>query len=431
VNDFLKSIKQSEFGKNVITLTGGTAIAHTFPFFISPILTRLFTPEDFGVLTLFSSIFGMIVLIISGRYELAIVLPKEKKDAYHLAYLSFFISLIITAVGLFFSIVFDTKIAELLKSESILEWLIYIPIAAFFSGLYNILNYLHLREKAFKKISVAVISSSVSNNVAKLGIGYLMAGPAGLIYGTVLGPIFSSFVFLGKVSNEAIKYAKHITKKGIKSVAKTYKDFPLINSLHALADGVNVNVTILLISAFFGEAILGLYGFTFRILKAPLGIIGSSTGQVFFQRISENYANKKELLPLFKKTTLMLVKICIIPFIILGFSGEYIFAFIFGSEWGDAGIYAQIMAPWMFVNFISSPVSQIPLVFHKQKEFFYLSITATIFSLLGIYIGGKYFDIYYTLVIVTGINMIFQTYYIIWFYKLIKGFDKSLTLKDN
>ena len=127
----------------------------------------------------------------------------------------------------------------------------------------------------------------------------------------------------------------------------------------------------------------------------------------------------------------MLVKICIIPFIILGFSGEYIFAFIFGSEWGDAGIYAQIMAPWMFVNFISSPVSQIPLVFHKQKEFFYLSITATIFSLLGIYIGGKYFDIYYTLAIVTGINMIFQTYYIIWFYKLIKGFDKSLTLKDN
>ena len=85
-----RNIVRSDFSKNVLTLISGTTIAQGITIAISPILSRIYSPSDFGIFAAFSSVIAMISLIIGGRYEVAILLPKKDEDAANLFALSVF-----------------------------------------------------------------------------------------------------------------------------------------------------------------------------------------------------------------------------------------------------------------------------------------------------------------------------------------------------
>lgn len=142
--------KKSEFTKNIVTLMTGTAIAQAIPIAISPILTRIYSPEDFGVFALFVAIISILGNIANAKYELAIMLPKKDEDAINIFALGFLITCIISIIMLIFVITFNHYFIDSLKNEEIGFWLYFVPIAIFFSGMYNVLNYFNNRKKIIK-----------------------------------------------------------------------------------------------------------------------------------------------------------------------------------------------------------------------------------------------------------------------------------------
>jgi len=416
-----KTFTQSDFIKNSLILTIGTTIAQIIPIAISPVLTRLYTPNEYGLLAVFISIATLFGIIATARYEMAIVLPESDSTAINIAALSCIITIFMSFIS-FLAVFFGNKIlSDFFKSPDISKWLILVPISVFFTGAYQIINYWTIRTKQFKNLSISKISQTVTGTGANIGFGFLNLGTFGLIAGGILGQIVSTIVLFFQSLKSLSSNFKFVSFNEIKNQAKIHSDFPRVNSIQAFLDVFRDSLTIFLISYLFNSHILGLYSFTLRILKAPSGLIGSSVAQVFFQKAAQISNSGESLDKITKKIIVRLALIALPLFLILAFFAPLLFEFIFGAKWKEAGIYTQILSPWLFFIFISSPISQIPVILGKQKQSFRLSIVGSSLLIGTLLFGGIILkNIFFTLIILSFAQSIFLIFIILWTYNISK-----------
>ena len=283
----MKLFKRSNFLRNVVTLMSGTIIAQSLPLAISPILSRLYTPEDFGLLALFLSFANVFGAIATARYEMAILIPKSEKDAKSIVMLSFIIALGMSLILFVIILLFNHTISKWLGNEEIAPWLYWVPVTVLGIGIYNTLTYYNNRKKDFKNIAHSKVIKSTTQVAVNLGFPYIKPGPAGLITGQILGFWTGSLRLFKKVKNELLDL-KNISKQDIKRVQKQYKDFPKFSMPSILANVLSQNLTNIITAVLFNSATLGLYSFANRILGAPTAIAGQSIGQVFMNEASEH-----------------------------------------------------------------------------------------------------------------------------------------------
>ncbi len=362
---------KSEFNRNILTLMTGSTIANAIPVAISPILTRIYSPEDFGLLALFLSVTTIFGTIVNGRYELAIMLPKKDEDAINIVALGFIIMSLITLILFVIVIIFNEKIVHLLSNNDIGTWLYIVPLSIFLIGLFNLLNYFNNRKKHYKDIAKANIIKSITMVVFQIVVGYLREGAAGLISGQVASQMTANMKLLKNIIKNKLLLSK-ISKKKILQVAKRYKEFPKFSIAGALANKATGNLTNILISIFYNVSTLGFYSLVQRVLGVPSALIGNSIGQVFFEEASKEKQLTGKAVKVFKSTVKKLFIIGTPSFGILFFIVEDLFAFVFGEEWRVAGGYARIMIPVFFIGFIVSTVSIVDSIF--EKLFFYLCL---------------------------------------------------------
>ena len=371
---------KSDFLKSVVLLTSGTVIAQAISFLASPILLRLFNPEEMGELGFFLRIVAFISSIATARYELAIPLPKSNHHAFQLFRLSL-------------------KIAKTTLIATTIAGLVYWGIDGFESqlGLYimaivigsyavifkNLGSNWAVRLKAFRRISLSNVYGALGMNGFKIGAGLAGFGVPGLILATLIGLFISAILFF--VDFFKIKGLSENRKSRLKQIAlaREHIEFPKVNLPHVLIDNGRELILAIFFIEFFDESVFGSYDHSFRTLKLPLVIVGTAMGQAFYQRCSELFNLREPLFPFLKRTTGILALLSIVPFGVIFFFGEPIFAFVFSEEWRFAGKISELLAPWLLVNFIASPISTIPLVIKKQTLFFWLAMGSTAIQLLG------------------------------------------------
>jgi O-antigen/teichoic acid export membrane protein len=412
---------KSEYTRNILTLVTGTTIAQSIPIIISPILTRLYSPEDFGIFALFIAISSIVGSIVNGRYELAIMLPKKDEDAINILVLGLIITSFISLLLLILIILFNDDIVKLLNNKEIKFWLYLIPVAVFFIGFWNLLIYFHNRKKNYKNIAKTNILRSIITSIIQLSIGYIKQGVVGLITGQMIAQFFANIKLLKYFIKNKILFSK-ISKVKIIAMAKRYKDFPKYSMLAALLNSLSHYFVNILISIFYNIGILGYYNLVQRILGVPSSLIGNSISKVFFQQALEEKHKTGKAIISFHRTIKKLVIIGIPLFGILFFIVEDLFTVVFGEKWKIAGTYAKILIPFFFMNFVSSPLAIIMTVFEKQKETllinFLLLISSIIIIFLSYVLNIKFINFLYIFSAVMFCN---YAAYIIYYYKLAKG----------
>ena len=400
---------KSEFSRNVLTLMTGTTIAQAIPIAISPILTRIYTPEDFGVFALFIAITSIFGSIANGRYELAIMLPRKDEDAINIFALGFIITTTISFLLLLIVLIFHDNIVNLLNNESIGVWLYFVPIAVFFTGLYNILNYFNNRQKNYKDLAKATIIKSIVTAIIQLSVGFLKVGVSGLISGQIVSQFFANTKLLRNIMKDKLLISK-ISKVKIIALAKRYKDFPKFSMWAILANTLSTQLINILISAFYSVATLGFYSLVQRLLGMPSSLIGSSIGQVFFQQATKEKQKTGKAIKTFNSTVKKLIIIGLPSFGILFFIVEDLFSFVFGEEWRIAGTYAQIVIPLFFIRFIVATVTVVNSIFEKQKISLVWQLSLLLFSILSIFLsnilGLVFINFLYLFMIVTFLHYI-------------------------
>ena len=347
---------RSEFTKNVLMLMSGTVIAQAIPIAIAPILTRIYTPDDFGLFAIFFAILAIFSVIMNFRYENAIMLPKDNRDALSIFILGLLINTAISLILFVIVFFFNAHITKLLGDERISFWLYFIPITLFFVGIFNLLTLFNNRQKNYRDIAEATILKSVVMGIAQVSIGVLKGGAVGLISGQILSQFFANLrLFKNIYKKENFKKSFDFSK--IVIVAKRYKKFPLFSLPSSLINVLANHLTNLLISSFFSVVTLGFYSLVQRMLGIPSALIGKSIGQVFYEEGVAIKHQKGEISDLFNRTLKKLIFIGFPIFFTLFWTVKPLFTLIFGEDWAIAGEYAQIVIPMFFIRFVVASLS--------------------------------------------------------------------------
>ena len=374
---FNKSNLKSDLFKYIVVLMSGTAIAQVLSYLFAPVITRLYTPAEVAELGLFLRIVGVGAAIATLRYELSLPIPKLEVHAFRLYRFAFRTALIVALCSL---LIIFIPIGMDLNLDRVLFYVL-LPIALLFTAIYNIGTNWSIRKKLFKTISYSKVVNSLFSGTFKVVFGWIGIGYIGLIVGMVIGIVVSCFWFLRDFLSAQRTYKISSRSPRNLVLAKEYSEFPRINLPHVLMDlGRDLLVAVLILKLFTKDD-FGLYDHSYRMLRLPLVLAGMAIGQVFFQSCSEKINNKENIVPMLKKSVLTLTFLSIVPFVVLFFYGEELFAFVFGENWRGAGTFSEIMAPWFLVNFITSPISTLPMVLRKQKEFFKLAIVGSLLIL--------------------------------------------------
>ena len=410
---------KSDFVRHVLTLMTGTTIAQAIPIAMSPILTRIYTPEDFGIFALYMSISALIAEVATGRYELAIMLPKKEEEANQVFILSIMIASLLSFITLMIVFLFNAQLTALLGNEEISGWLYFVPLTVFLTGVYQSFNYWQNRHNEYKQLGLCRVSNAASNAGVNIVMAMVKSGPAGLILGTIIGRFIGILYML--LSKTVTKVHFKIDKLKIFALAKRYKKFPLINSLHAFVDLLKDNLVNIYLSIKYSTATLGFFYFVIRIMQVPSIVLGLALSQVFYKKASVVYTQEKDIQELVKKLIKTLSAIAIVPAILLFFFSEELFVFAFGEEWLEAGRYAKALVPYIFFHFIASPIAMVPLITNRQGTAFYWGFFESSLYVLVFVIGYYLFeDIYRTLLLLSGVFSLYFPIYFLWIHKISK-----------
>jgi len=365
---YLKFFPTNSFFRNVIKLMSGTALGQGVVVVCTPLLTRIYAPKDFGVLTVFMAVTSILSVISCGRYELGIVLPEEDSAGANLFVLSVFFALMTT--------ILTTSIVILVNylpfpvfagiKKDCASWIWYIPISLLVTGVFQALNYWATRRKQFGRLAMRQVTQSVTMILVQIAIGlFIVANGKGLIIGLIAGQIVATGLMFIQTWKEDGQFIIQTCKYTVvKDMVYQYRKFPLYTIWASLLNSLSPQLPVFFLSAISLSA-AGYFGLATRVVGLPMSLIGNSVAQVFFADASEQLNREGNCGLIFKATVkrLFLVSLlCMVLVIGVGF----FMAPIFGSQWINAGVVLFILIPLFFMRFLSSPVSSIFYISQRQ-----------------------------------------------------------------
>lgn len=356
----LKRLISLDIVKNIFVLFSGTVLAQLIPFVISPILTRLYSPQDFGAFSIFLSLSLVVASISTGKYELAIMLPKYQNKAFYLFVLSLMFSLVVNIFFLVLIFVFGEKITDLIKFSANVGYLYLCPMLSFFTAIYLSSQYYLNRQQAYKKITKNKIIQSSLVAAFQIVLSQIISN-MGLILGYFVGVVCATMLLIRNNFLVEKKKLNKLNRKKIFTTAIIYKRFPLFFSLSYGINTFVTNIIPIILTTSFGIEYAGFYLLVQRFLGMPSSMIVSSISGVFFQKASR----QKDCRKLYLALSLGLFMLGIpFTYLIYQFSPE-LFIYFFGKNWDMAGQISSIMAFVYWLSISTNCVAHFSIIHQK------------------------------------------------------------------
>ena len=357
------NLTKSHFINSVITLAGGTASAQLIYLISLPILSRLYTPDSFGYMAIFSSIVAITNVIATGRYEEAIIACKTNKIANVLALLIYRLSIVIALSSLFLGLLYFFVMGR--NNTSLLVAVLGAPIGIFLNANYLSFYYLNNKLQNYKIMTRGRVWGATSTSFVSVLLGMNdIFKDSGLILGIICG-LFINYYYL-KLRTTNYDRDK-FTEKQILAVAKLFKRFPKILVFSSFLDRLGSQFHVMVFSSFFSAEATGSLALHNRVVSLPIVIIARSIGDVFKRKASDSLNSHGMCLSEFKKAVTILAIVAAPISIILFFFGPILFVIVFGDEWKQAGEISSILAFNFFLAFVVSPISSLIYLGKNQK----------------------------------------------------------------
>ena len=353
--------REGAFLRPVLTLVGGTAAAQAAVFAARPVLTRLYSPEAFGALTLVTTVATLLSAVAHGGYRYAILLPEDDADAGGLAWLSVLGAAATSALALI-----GVALAVGAGRLDGAAWWLLAPALLTLDVSQTAEQWL-TRGHRFKTISAARVAQSGVVVAVQVGAGIVGAGAVGLVGGATAGFVASLAVVgaaVWRVDGAMLRAA--FQPEAVRALARRYARFPQFSAPAAALNLAATRLPVLLLAAFAGQAALGQFGVAYGTLALPLGLVTGASGQVFFVRAAA--AVRDGTLPDLTRTTLRgLLAVTAFPSLAVMAAGPSLFTVVFGPTWATAGEFAQLIAPWTLAASIAAPMTCLFDVLERQR----------------------------------------------------------------
>lgn len=389
ITKYREKLKSNIFFQNIAVVTGGNATAKLIGIIAAPIITRIYTPEDYGIFSVFLSVIGIAGSLATLRYAVTIPIAKEEKLADNLLKLCFLITLSLSLLWFLGIALYGRFFTMQFSAEQLQPYLWLMPVAFLGKGIYEALNNWAIRIKKFRLITRTKISQGVSSAGVKIGLGAIGITPLGLFLGHIAQEAAGITSLFSKLVQLKPAFFKTFSWSGIKYSAKRYKKFPMVQSWSQLLLALGAQLPILLVGAFYGVEVVGVFGLAQNMINMPMDLVGQSVGQVYFSEISKYGKNNPE--KIYKLSVSIIKKLFwvgLIPVGILLAFGPSLFKLVFGAEWLEAGVYARFLSILILTRFISSPIANIFNVYEKQSLQLTLNIIRVVLVFFAFYVSN-------------------------------------------
>lgn len=375
--------KQRGFVGNVMLLAGGTAVAQLLVIGASPILSRLYTPAEFGTFSVFSALLLMLMGFASLRYEFAIPLARDDREGFAVLTLAHLLLAVSAVTTVLLVLALRGPVVRWTHTPALAPYLWLLPLAVLAGGSYQALSFWASRRKEFGRLSVTKATQGGGQVAIQVGMGVAGFGASGLILGFVAGQTLG----VGSLLRSAWAQRIPAARGALRAVARQYRDFPRYHTWNSLVDIVGLQFPTLLFAAFFSVADAGSFAMAMRVLGLPAALLGQAVAQVFYPAAAERgQAQSRELVE--RVATASFVA-ALSVFSLVWLFGPFAFGFAFGPEWNTSGRFAQYLAPWLVVSFVVSPLSSYVLVHGKLRQAMVVSVLNTTLRVATIWAGSR------------------------------------------
>lgn len=373
--------------KDAFRLAQSSAVGYGVALLAAPLLTRLYSVSDFGRLQNYVAVCGLGIAIVTARYEWAVFLPEQSVDAACIVVLGLLIG-VVTSVA--YTVGIWIGVAEHFLPSSVVSIKPYIwilPISMFGAGTYGILNQWLVREKEYKDVAATKVTQAVGSVAIQVTAGFAThLGPLGLILGDVFGKAGGIGRMVRVLLKKCLPSILAFRWRRMLDMGYRYRAFPLVSTGSAMINALGLGVPVLMIGAFYGDAVLGWFSLVERFLNVPVVIIGQAISQIYVSEMAVHArGNPKALRLCLSKYLWELAAFAFLPFLLLWFVAPWAGSFLFGAKWMEAGYYARILIPMDYVSFIVWPF--IPTLNLLERQGVQLAWDLV---RLGVAVGGLY-----------------------------------------
>jgi O-antigen/teichoic acid export membrane protein len=376
--------------KNVLVLTSGTLLSQILPILFFPILSRIYTPFDYGILGLFMSLSMLLMVISNLQLNYAVLAPKEESDALRVFFAGFNITLWFAAVTFLLVVFLGDYISTLLDSSTLEPWLYLLPLTVFFSGANVQLSAWFNRSGQFKTISTSRVVTSVVTIFFSVVLSFFLTGPGGLVISYFLGTLSSFFILAVFFTRGHAFHMSSIAE--MKTVVSEHRNFPMYTLPTEVISNFAQQLPLYIFSMYSGVQSVGWFSRSRQMLALPINYISGAVSEVYKHRASEAFRNNPAALrPLFLKTFGYLFLASLVPFLLIGFFSPILFAFFFGENWRQSGVFTQSLVGMYFFKFVISPLTYNFYLVNQQRLDFILHILIIIVTSAGLFVGFYFF----------------------------------------
>ena len=414
--NFIK--KNSDFIKDAKTVLTGTSLSQIIPLIFYPLLTRIYSPEDFGLMAFFMSVCTVMIVLASGAYEQAILITKNNLELDSLIKLTLIRSLIILVVISLILIISINTVPYLFKYKIYLNWVLVLSLTVLFTIIYNIYNEWCVKKSEFKKLSVNKVYNSLFVSLFKSINKVFSFISNGLIVGEFIGKFAISLISIKSMLSNGTNIFKGYNIEILKKTRQKFKDYPRYMMFDLLINTIGGSVHVYIILAFFNANELGFISLSLSLLTLPVTVISGGIKDVFRQKANELYINEGSCRNFYTRLLKPIAIIGFIGFLILYFIVPFIFPLVLGNKWLKSGLYAQYLIPLFYFNFVSMSLGGIFVIANKIKISLYWQIFNTTLTVTALLIGSAlYNSISITIILFSIAKSISYLIYMIISYK--------------
>lgn len=389
---------RSEFWRHAATLITGTGMGQLITLAALPILSRLYSPEAFGIAAIYIAAVLTLLMLINGGYDLAVMLPKKDQDAHRLVILCVLVAFAITTLLYLLLLVLENSLLDRLKLDELEDWIWVLPLNILVLGITQPVRIALNRLGNYRALARIRVIKSAAQALISLIWGFIWPTPSGLLWAYFIAQLamMLCFIYVYLVWLRKQKIPIFIT--GLSEAALSFRDFPQFSLVGNWLNYASKQLPFFLLPALYasssqGEFVTGQYSKTDQILAMPLGLFSLPVGDVFYQRASLAWQKGPEALAQITRSTFRQMALLGLPFLLLiAVAGPFLFTLVLGSNWEPAGIYAQYMIPAIYLTFVSAPISSLVDIRRKLRPVFFLNLFTFAIRLGALLVGGMYYS---------------------------------------
>jgi O-antigen/teichoic acid export membrane protein len=354
--------------RSAALLAGSALAGQVLVVAAAPALSRIYSPADIGALSVYAAAVAVLLTLVTLRYEAAIPIADDEVVAANLLVASLVAVVGFTALaGLALALGGDAALRAV-HAEALRSYLWLLPLGLAGAGLYRTLSSYAVRALAFGRLAWTTFTQSCLQLVLQIGVGLAVAGPLGLLLGSIGGNAGGTGNLLRLLWQRERKALRAVSRAGVAAAARRYRRFALISSPASTLSGASVLAAPILLAALYDAHVAGWYALSQRVVGLPAATVGGAVANVFYGRASRlGRGDTEEVRRLFALIAGRLAVLGVVPFALLALVAPWLFAHVFGPEWREAGRYAQLLAPLFFVQFVVAPGAQTIFVYERNE----------------------------------------------------------------